>query len=145
MKSIFLFFGAFILVQDSFCQTKIPDSIIITYTNCNTETIVGISCDRFDNQFADWKKDTVIRGEQVIGFTKLLKNFVKLNWDAIDVRAKIEFIFKDKILKYCFNNGNMFSNGTHLYKNIQLFKLIKKAIPDFCTYVPPKYQHKPKH
>ena len=140
MKSFILIFVVLTITQVGFSQSKNLDSIKITYVNCNIETIIGISCNQFDKQFEDEKNYRNLSGTEVIGFTKFIKSFVKLKWNGIDVRGKIEFNMQGKKYKYCFDRFGKFSNGIYFYENIQLFKLIKLAIPDFCTFFAPKFR-----
>ncbi len=62
-----------------------------------------------------------------------LKKFVKINWNSIDVRGKIEFELAGQKYKYCFDEFGKFTDGVAFYENVQLFKLIKKTFPNFCT------------
>lgn len=144
MKTFILFFVAFTITQVGFTQKQNIDSIKITYVNCYIETIIGISCGQFDNQFADEKKYKTLKNSAIIRFNNTLKDFVKINWNSIDVRGKIEFNKDGKKYNYCFDRFGKFTEGTHIYANIKLFKLIKKAIPDFCDYAYPKTNPKSK-
>ena len=50
---------------------------------------------------------------------------------GIDVRGKIDYALHGHKYKYCFDCFGVFTDGTNFYKNIQLFKLLKKKFKDF--------------
>ena len=138
MKRFILCFLSFTIAQVGFTQSKNLDSIKITYVNCYIETIVGISCSQFDYQLADEKKYKTLKTLQIIPFKNTFREFIKVNWNSIDVRGKIEFSMQGKKYKYCFDRFGKFTERQNFYTNSRLFKLIKQAIPDFCDYVYPK-------
>jgi len=114
-------------------KTKSHFLFKVTYVDCSIETVISIPCNLFDTQFEQEKKYGEIKNSELKKASASLKKFVKINWNSIDLRGKIEFKLASQKYKYCFDEFGKFTDGVAFYENGQLFKLIKKTFPNFCT------------
>lgn len=126
MKKLFLTIVSISLFYFCFCQRKEPHSIKVTYVECSIETTFAIPCTYFDSSFLKEKILGQLKNSEILKHKASLKNFVKIKSNGIDVRGKIEYLLNGNKYKYCFGCSGIFTDGSYYYKNITLFKFLKK-------------------
>jgi hypothetical protein len=125
MRKIFytiLFVQLLLLICGTgFSQNHKLDSVKVEFEGFNTETVIDVTCNAFNNTFLKTKKIKVVRQQRSLReFESLRQNFEHAKDRSFDVRGKITYCYGEKTVKYCFDKFGYFYMDGKLYHNKKL-------------------------
>ena len=129
-KHIGFYIVLFFLVQSTNVTAKKPccQKLILSYVEFNIMTPINITCSEFDIAFGDSiKKKQITDRKKINNFIKLLNTLKKDNEiKSLDVRVKVELIYKDYKKEIFMDKFCILINGQIYMMNKNILKFIEE-------------------